>query len=91
MHDQLNPPVLTPEEKAMELMRIWLVDNKLRVVITPNLWNDPAPWGLLLADLIRHLGNAYEEKGYNRSEIIKRIKELLDVEWESPTSEAKKL
>jgi hypothetical protein len=91
MSEELNIPPLKAGEKGTDLLRVWLVNNKLRVVITPNLWNDPAPWGLLLADMVRHLANAYKERGFDRDEIVRRIKNVLDVEWDAPTSEVKKL
>lgn len=72
----------------MELIRVWLIDGAPNFVITPNLWSDPSAWGLLLADIVRHLGNAYEADGKNRGEVIMRIKEVFDAEWVDPTSAA---
>lgn len=72
----------------MELLRVWLIDGAPKFVITPNLWNDPAMWGILMADIIRHLGNAYELEGKDRIDAINRIKEGFDAEWVKPTSSA---
>ena len=72
----------------MELISVWLIDGAPNVVITPNLWNDSSAWGLLLADVMRHLGNAYEANAKNRSEVISRIKGVFDAEWAEPTSSA---
>lgn len=88
MENELPPPQVPPASQSMELIRVWLIDGAPNFVITPNLWNDPAAWGLLLADLMRHLGNAYEADGKSRSEVISRIKEVFAAEWDEPTSPA---
>jgi hypothetical protein len=79
-------PEMNGDHRAMELARLWLVNGAARVVISPNLWADPAPWGILLADLVQHLGNAYEAQGKNRSEAISRILAAFDAERGQPTS-----
>lgn len=89
MKEELEKPDMPPDSRAMELIRVWIIDGKPTCVITPNLWSDPSAWGLLLADVIRHLGNAYSADGHDREATIARIKEVLDVEWQCPTSEAR--
>ena len=85
-HQELPVPEMTSDHRAMELARLWLVDGAAQVVISPNLWADPAPWGILLADLVQHLGNAYEAQGKNRSDAISRIVAAFDAERGKPTS-----
>jgi len=75
-------------QRLTELLRIWIVDKSPRIVITPNLWSDPSAWGLLLADIVQHLGNAYEAAGHERSAVVARIKAAFDAEWSEPTSPA---
>ncbi len=89
MKEELEAPDIHPDSRAMELIRVWLIDGKPTCVITPNLWDDPSAWGLLIADLIRHLGNAYSINGQDRASTIARIKEVFDVEWKDPTSDAR--
>ena len=72
----------------MELLRVAIVEVKPRFVITPNLWDDPGAWGVLMADLIRHLGNAYELDGKDKAASVDRILAAFRAEIESPTSEA---
>lgn len=89
MKEELEAPYISPDSRGMELIRVWIIDGKPTFAITPNLWDDPAPWGLMLADIVRHLGNAYSMQGKDREATMKRIKELFDVEWNNPTSQAK--
>ena len=80
------PPAVSRASKAMEMARIWLVDGDQHVVLTPNLWKDPASWGLMLVDLARHVASAYESQGgHDRAEVLRRIRDAFDAEWGHPT------
>ena len=86
--DDLSPPPSVKEaETSMELLRVWIVDKRLEVVLSGNLWKDSASWGLLLVDLARHVANAYEEQGHDREAVLARIREGFDAEWRVPTDE----
>jgi hypothetical protein len=79
------PSVVDEADQAMEMARIWLVDGDQCVVLSPNLWRDPASWGLMLVDLARHVAGAYEAQGLDASTVLQRIREALDAEWEHPS------
>ena len=81
------PPPATIEhaEKAMEMARIWIVDGDQHVVLSPNLWQDPAAWGLMLVDVARHVAAAYALQGQDREKVLSRIREAFDAEWATPT------
>lgn len=86
--NDLPAPEIPANSQSVELLRIWLIDGAPSFIITPNLWNDPSAWGLLLADVMRHLGNAYEVEGKDKDTVIHRIKEVFDAEWGDPSSPA---
>jgi len=50
-----------------------------------GLWEDAGNWGIILVDLARHVANAYEHdwRG-DYFEVLGRIRELFDAEWDSP-------
>jgi len=49
----------------------------------------PGDWGIMLAGLADHVSNAYEQgAGRDRSEVLARIRQGFDAEWQSPTDEA---
>lgn len=79
------PPAVELANKAMEIIRVWIVDNHQEIVLSPHLWNDPGTWGLLLVDIAKHVANVYGEKGLDRDSVLKSIKEALDAEWAQPT------
>ena len=79
------PPEAEQGEKVVEMARIWVVDGDQQVVISSNLWKDPAAWGLMLVDLAKHVASAYEAQGHERAAVLERIHEAFEVEWENPT------
>lgn len=72
---------------AVELLRVWQVNGKQEFIIASEVWEDPAAWGLLLADLARQITDSYgANSGYgNQKDVLQRIRQGLDVEWENPT------
>ena len=89
----LDPPKFDGEE-AIEVLRVWLdhgtQSNTQKFVVRPKISEDPGAWGILLVDVARQVANAYaaseptNDKIY--SEVLYRIKNLFDVEWECPTN-----
>ncbi len=45
------PEALTQNAHAKEVLRVWIVDNKLQINVDPDGWSDPAFFGLALADV----------------------------------------
>jgi hypothetical protein len=87
MKDELPfPTQVNSSKRSMELARIWIIDGDQYVVLSSSLWDDPALWGLMLVDVARHVSKAYASKGKNEEDVLKRIKNAFDSEWESPTS-----
>jgi hypothetical protein len=84
------PPSAVNDPNSVEIARIWAANGKQVVTLRPDLWEDPAAWGLMLVDLARHVSNAYEQlnKG-SKKDVLKRIRWGFDVEWNRPTDEPK--
>jgi hypothetical protein len=81
------PPAIETATQSMEMLRVWIADGSQHVSLTGNLWKDPASWGLLLVDLTKHIANAYQAQGRDRSEVLRRVKEGFDAEWGHATDE----
>ena len=80
------PEIVKKQAPSVELIRVWHTGNSNYFCVSPNLFKDPAAWGLLLVDLANHIANAYEQSsGEDAKEVKKRIKQGLDAEWSSPT------
>ena len=82
------PDVAQKDLESRELLRVWLSGGNQHVSMRVGVWDDPAAWGLMLADLARHVANSYQqEKGLDRFKTLERIKAGLDAELSSPTDE----
>ena len=85
------PPIATANPKAIEVLRVWAAPGSPQQLTLRTTWKDPGAWGLLLADVARHAAQAYECDGQEATEVIRRIRELFDAEWASPTGDPKGL
>ena len=80
------PPASKADKNALEIARIWAAAGKQEVTLRPDIWDDPAEWGLMLVDLARHVANAYAQtQGRDRAQVLDRIKAGIDAEWSAPT------
>ena len=85
------PPMATANTRAVEILRVWTVPGMPQQLTLRTCWKDPGAWGLLLADVARHAAQAYQREGQNAEEVLKRIRQLFEAEWSSPTSAAEGL
>jgi len=57
------PEHMTADPEASEVLRVWTVTEGQVFSVQVERWNDPAAWGMLLADLARHIVRSYAESG----------------------------
>jgi hypothetical protein len=81
------PDAAKKDSDAVEILRIWIAGGSQHVSLKTGVWEDPAAWGLMLADLAKHVANAYAAGGMDRAEALRRVYQGLQVEMESPTDE----
>ncbi|HUI76218.1 MAG TPA: DUF5076 domain-containing protein [Candidatus Acidoferrum sp.] len=80
------PDAALRDDKADEIARVWVAGKAQHVSLLVLNWQDPAAWGIVLADLARHLVNAYEqEEQLDRGETLERIRRSFNAELDSPT------
>jgi hypothetical protein len=69
----------------------WIAERGLHCTLNIGMWdasgrNEPKAWGVLLADVVRHIANAIEEqKGADAGETAQTIMDAMEREFESPT------
>jgi len=87
--DQLTiPEAAKNDEGSFELLRVWVANKAQHVSLRTAVWKDPAAWGIMLADLAKHVANSYQqEAGLDRARTLQRIKAAIDAELGSPTDE----
>jgi hypothetical protein len=95
MNERPIPEAALRDENAVEMLRVWIAEEKLHCsmkvgmyVETMNIPEEKA-WGVILADITRHLVAALES-GYstNRSEALQKIRDSYLKELSTPTSGA---
>lgn len=87
--DNLNiPQAASKDEDSFELIRVWIADQGQHVTLRSGVWDDPALWGMMLADLAGHIANTFDVVDpLERIEILQRIRAGFDAEMDSPTDQ----
>jgi hypothetical protein len=87
-HELPVPDEADDAGEAHELVRGWLIDNRLVCSLFPSAFEDPAVWGVLLADIAHHIANALAEvEGADRAAVLGAIGRAWETEMRSPTDE----
>lgn len=85
------PPAANKDKAAFELLRVWVADQGQHVSLRSGTWEDPFAWGIVLADLARHIVNAEamtkRDKDFDGDAFLQRMLEGFQAEIESPTDE----
>lgn len=82
----LIPEAAKLDQQSIEIIRVWIADQNQHFSLRVGLWDDPAAWGLLLADLARNIASAYEQDAsLNREASLARIRQAFDTELENQT------
>lgn len=75
------PPAAADDPKAFELVRAWVAQGDLHVSLQMGGWDDPTAWGVVLADLVRHVAGFYaEQKQLRPEQTILRVRDAMDAE-----------
>jgi hypothetical protein len=83
------PPAANRDTASFELLRVWIADQGQHVSLRSGVWEDPFAWGIVLADLARHIVHAESlaRKDLDPDAFLKRMMEGFQAEIESPTDE----
>ena len=80
------PPQALSDTRAVEIARIWAAGGNQIVAFRAETWSDPATWGIMLVDFVKHIADAYENLGKgSRNDILSTIQLAFDAEWKTPT------
>src|ERR1043166_6180884 len=85
LFDALHIPPAAMEQGGVEVLRVVIVDGGLHVSLR-RAFDDPEAWGMLIADVTRHVARIYAtEDKFREEETIERIRALFNAEMDSPT------
>ena len=83
--EALNIPPAALEQGGTEILRAVIVDGALHVSLR-RAFDDPEAWGMLIADITRHVARIYAtEDKFREAETMERIRALYDAEMDAPT------
>lgn len=84
----LIPDSAKADSASFEILRIWVANKGQHVSLRTGVWNDPAAWGVMLADLAKHVANSYSQDArLDRVEVLRRIRATFEAEMSVPTDE----
>jgi hypothetical protein len=84
------PPVAKRDNASFELLRVWVAEQGQHVSLRSGVWEDAFAWGIVLADLARHIVHAESlaRKDVDREAFLARMLQGFEAEIESPTDDA---
>jgi uncharacterized protein DUF5076 len=83
--DALHVPPAALEHGGVEVLRAVVVDGALHVSLRPA-FDDPQAWGMLLADVARHVSRIYQSEGKApEARTLERVRMMFDAELDDPT------
>ena len=88
------PVAAERDQRSVEMVRAWIAEKGLHIALNIGFWerpedgfDEPDAWGILLADMARHISNAHHaEYGRDPRETLIAIRQAFDREIIRPTS-----
>ena len=83
------PAAASRDPRSLEVLRVWIANGDQHVALAFGMWEDPAAWGLLLADLARHIAEAHaqQEAQVDAEDFLEQIRNGFEAELDGPTDE----
>jgi hypothetical protein len=83
------PPAAQRDKASFEVLRVWIAEQGQHVSIQSGAWDDPFAWGIVLADLARHIALAHTLQNQSTDEdaFLTRLLEGFQAEIDNPTDE----
>jgi hypothetical protein len=83
--DALVIPPTALEQGGFEVLRAAIVDGNLHVSLR-RAFDDPDAWGMLIADLARHVARIYaKETSLTEEVVLERVRAIFLAEMDEPT------
>jgi hypothetical protein len=83
--DALHVPPAVLEQGGVEVLRAVIIDGDLHVSLR-RAFDDPEPWGMLIADVTRHVARIYaNESKLEPDEVLERVRSIFEAEMDQPT------
>ena len=94
MNERPIPVAALRDKSSVEMLRVWIAERKLHCSIKVGMYHETTDvgeeraWGVILADVTRHIAIALESQySMNRNECVRNIRENYLEELDAPTSD----
>ncbi len=83
------PAAASRDPRSLEVLRVWIANGEQHVALAFGMWQDPAAWGLLLADLAQHIAEAHaqQDEEVDAEDFLEQIRAGMEAELDAPTDE----
>jgi hypothetical protein len=81
--DALHVPPEAFDKGGVEVLRAVIVEGALHVSLR-RAFDDPEAFGMMIADITRHVGRIYADK-YPEEQTVERIRAIYEAEMDAPT------
>lgn len=83
------PAAAMKDPRSLEVLRVWIAQGEQHVALSFGMWEEPAAWGLLLADLARHIAGAHaqQDDAVDEEDFLEEIRAGFEAEMDAPTDE----
>jgi len=93
MNERPIPEAALEDENSVEMLRVWIAEKKLHCSMKVGMYKETSKisegkaWGVILADVARHLSKALESGyGLDARIALRTISESFNDELSEPTS-----
>jgi hypothetical protein len=83
--DALHIPPAALEQGGVEVLRAVIIDGGLHVSLR-RAFEDPEAWGMLIADVARHVARIYAtESQMSEEQTLARLRAIFEAEMDAPS------
>lgn len=87
------PPAAQRDERSIQMLNAWIAEQGFHCTLNIGFFegqghDEAEAWGVFLADLVRHIGNAWaEQRGMPAADTVAAVVASLQSELDDPTSD----
>ena len=83
------PAAAIKDPRSLEVLRVWIANGEQHVALQFGMWEEPAAWGLLLADLARHIAGAHaqHDDGVDEENFLEEVRAGFEAEMDFPSGD----
>lgn len=83
------PAAASRDPRSLEILRVWVANGEQHVALSFGMWEDPSSWGVLLADLARHIAEAHAQQDdqVDAEDFLEQLRAGMEAELDGPEDE----